>query len=110
MRRVAIDGTLRALMRPRLFAAFLLLAVALAATLAVTPQLHEWLHNFGDSSNHECAATLLSSGNVEHSACEPASVKPRPAPSVPAFRPQPFARVLASFEFARLEHAPPTAH
>ena len=89
------------------FAALLFAAIALAVGLSAAPQWHNWLHHSGDRSNHECAATLLSSGSVEHSDCEPASVAPRPAPSVPAFRTQLFPRVLAYRGFSRLEHAPP---
>ncbi|MGZ4985059.1 MAG: hypothetical protein ACXWAX_10185 [Chthoniobacterales bacterium] len=93
----------------RILSALLVVAFALAAGLSAAPQLHEWLHNIGNQPTHECAATLMSSGSVEHSACEPVFVPPKPAPSKPAYRPQPFPRVLASFEFARLEHAPPAS-
>ncbi len=49
----------------------------------------------------------MSSGSVEHSACEPPFAAPQPAPAVPAFRVPAFAWVLAPLEFTRLEHAPP---
>ena len=88
-------------------AAVLFAAVALAVALSASPQLHELLHNIGDRPTHECAATLMSSGNAEHSACEPVLKQPQPAPPVPAFRAQPFARVLAVLGFSLLEHAPP---
>lgn len=97
-------------LRRRVVPALLVLGFALAAGLSAAPQLHDWLHKSGDRSNHECAATLLSSGNVEHSACEPVFVAPKPAPAIPVYRPQLFPRVLASFVFARLEHAPPASH
>jgi hypothetical protein len=93
----------------RILSALLVVAFGLAAGLSAAPQLHSLLHKIGDRSTHECAATLMSSGSVEHSACEPISVEPKPAPSVPAYRPQLLPRVLASFYFARLEHAPPPA-
>jgi len=91
----------------RLAAAFLFAAIALAVGLSAAPQAHEWLHKVGDRTNHECAATLMSSGSIEDSACEPASAKPQPTPSVPTFRTQLFSRVLAFLAFTRLEHAPP---
>lgn len=91
----------------RILAAWLVVAVALAAGLSVAPQWHQWLHKIGDRTTHECAATLLSSGGVEHSDCAPASAEPRPAPSAPAFRTQLLPRVLAFLAFTRLEHAPP---
>jgi hypothetical protein len=94
-------------MRLRVLAALLFCSVAFAVGLSSAPQLHDWLHKVGDRSKHECAATLISSGSVEHSACEPASVAPQAAPSVPAFRTQIFPRVLAYLGFSRLEHAPP---
>jgi hypothetical protein len=94
----------------RIVSALLVVAFALAAGLSAAPQLHNWLHKIGDRSNHECAATLMSSGSVEQSTCEPIPVAPKAVPSVPAYRPQLFPRVLASFEFARLEHAPPASH
>lgn len=97
-------------MRARIFAAFLFAAVAFASALSVTPQLHAWLHDGGDSSQHECAATLLASGSVDDGAAAPVFVAPQPAPIIPRYRLLPVARVLATFEFARLEHAPPAAH
>jgi len=91
----------------RSIAALLLGAIALTAGLASSPQWHDWLHEAGDRTNHECAATLLSSGSLEHSDCAPAVVAPEPTPGVSAFRTQIFARVLAYLAFTRLEHAPP---
>ncbi|MDQ6622667.1 MAG: hypothetical protein M3Y86_04175 [Verrucomicrobiota bacterium] len=91
----------------RTCAVLLLAAIAVAAALSAAPQLHEWLHKVGDRSNHECAATLLSSGSVAHSPCEPPPVCRENEPAVNTFRAQPFTRVLAFFAFARLEHAPP---
>ena len=48
-----------------------------------------------------------SSGSVEHSVCEPPPVQPCKLPGTPIFRTQQLARVIASLEFTRLEHAPP---
>jgi hypothetical protein len=87
-------------------AAFVFCALALAVALSAAPQLHELLHNIGDRPTHECAATLMSSGSAEHSACEPVLKQPQPAP-VPVYRAQPFAPVLAVLGVSLLEHAPP---
>jgi hypothetical protein len=97
-----------AMQRTRVFAAAIVfVAVALAAALSAAPHFHEWLHHAGGQASHECAATLLSSGSVSHSDCEPVRTCPEPAPESRSFRAQPFARVLAALEFTRLEHAPP---
>ena len=104
--KLRLIGDVSRKLRP-LIAALLFSSVAFAVGLSAAPQMHDWLHKVGDGTNHECAATLVSSGNVEHSACEPVSVKPQPAPSVSAFKTQLLPRVLASLDFSRLEHAPP---
>lgn len=36
--------------------------------LSASPQLHERLHPGATQAQHECAATLIASGNCEHSA------------------------------------------
>lgn len=73
--------------------------------LSALPQLHERIHQ--TTSNHECAVTLLTSGNCQHAPNATISLAP-PAP------PTAFAHTLASFrfvsahlEFSLLEHAPP---
>ncbi len=91
-------------------AATLFCAVALAIGLSDAPQLHKWLHNAGDRPNHECAATLLSSGSMEQSACAPLTAEPQRVPSVPAFPSRGFPRVIATLRFSLLEHAPPAQH
>src|SRR3954468_15622132 len=75
--------------------------------LAAIPQLHERIHASSGAPNHECAVTLLASGNYQHSPQATISLAP-PAP--PKF----FVPVQASFslvgahlEFSLLEHAPP---
>ena len=98
----ATSSKVRAVTAALLFGAF-----AFAVGLSATPQLHEWLHDVGDRTNHECAATLLSSGSVELSERAPVSGVPRPAPSLPAFRSERFPHTAPSLEFSRLEHAPP---
>ncbi len=100
-------STVRSEKSRRVLATILVASFAFAAVLSAAPQLHERLHKIGDRTNHACAATLMSSGSVEHSACEPPFAAPQPAPAVPAFRVPAFAWVLAPLEFTRLEHAPP---
>ena len=88
-----------------LIASVLFCSVAFAIGLSSAPQLHDALHK-SDRTTHECAATLLSSGSWEHSACEPAPTAPEAAPeiilSVAADLP-----VVARPETSILEHAPP---
>ncbi len=91
-------------------AAALFCAVAVAIGLSAAPQLHNWLHNAGDRPNHECAATLLSSGSVDHSACGSIATEPQRVPSIPAFPSRGFPRVIATLPFSLLEHAPPAQH
>jgi hypothetical protein len=85
-------------------AAACIAAVLLAVVLSAIPQLHEQIHG---APNHECAVTLLTSGNYQHTPTATISLAP-PAP------PAAFAHALASFqlvsarlEFSLLEHAPP---
>ena len=85
-------------------AAACIAAVLLALVLSAIPQLHEQIHG---APNHECAVTLLTSGNYQHMPTATISLVP-PAP------PTAFAHALASFqfvsahlEFSLLEHAPP---
>jgi hypothetical protein len=82
-------------------------AVLFALVLSAIPQLHEQIHGASSAPNHECAVTMLTSGNYQHTPTATISVAP-PAP------PTPFAHALHSFrlvnahlEFSLLEHAPP---
>ena len=82
-------------------------AVLLAVVLSSIPQLHEQLHTATGGPNHECAVTLLTAGNYQHTPTLSISLAP-PTP------PAPFAHVSAIFqfvsahlEFSLLEHAPP---
>jgi hypothetical protein len=82
-------------------------AVLLALVLSAIPRLHEQIHGTTGTPNHECAVTLLTSGNYQHTPHTAISLAP-PAP------PTAFAHILASFqlvsahlEFSLLEHAPP---
>ena len=88
-------------------AAFLFCAVMTAIGLSAAPQLHQSLHQIGDRPNHECAATLLSSGNVEDSMCEPAATEPEHVPSAPPFAARGAPRLTATFPSSLLEHGPP---
>src|SRR4051794_34587412 len=65
------SATLRACVAVLLFC-----SVALSAGLSAAPQLHEWLHKVDQTSPHECAATLLSSGSWETADCEPPTAPP----------------------------------
>ena len=82
-------------------------ALLFAVVLSAFPQLHEQIHGATGAPNHECAVTLLTSGNYQHTPIAPISLAP-PAPSTA------FAHVLVSFQlvsahldFGVLEHAPP---
>jgi hypothetical protein len=86
--------------------AFLLLAPFLCAlTVASSPRLHEKLHHIG--RQHECAATLLASGNCEQAAVPQITPTVEKAPVALAFlwpRRQP---EIAAAPSSMLEHAPP---
>jgi hypothetical protein len=82
-------------------------AVLLALVLSAIPRLHEQIHGTTSTPNHECAVTLLTSGNYQHTPNVAISLAP---PALPGA----FVHPLASFqlgsahlEFSLLEHAPP---
>jgi len=79
-----------------------------ALTLASSPRLHEKLHKPG--AHHECAATLIASGNCEHSAPPSVAPKSNNFPVSPAFLPQRFQFVVASVPSSIQEHAPPASY
>jgi hypothetical protein len=83
-------------------------AFLLALALSVSPQWHELLHPNAKAGHHECAVTLIGSGNLQHSAPAPLVVAPAPALQfsfVPALHP---VWVASPFIGARIfEHAPP---
>jgi hypothetical protein len=85
-----------------------LFAFFVALTLASSPQLHEKLHKI--DSQHECAATIISSGNCEHSAPPQLVPKLENAPNSPAFLAKRFQFVVASVPSSIQEHAPPASH
>jgi hypothetical protein len=81
-------------------------AFLFAVVLSAAPQLHERLHQ-PDGATHQCAVTLLTAGNCDHTPCDavaPAPPQPQPA-SAPFHRH--FQLVSARLEFSLLEHAPP---
>jgi len=91
-----------------MIAAGCIAAVLLALVLSAIPQLHEQIHGATSAPNHECAVTLLTSGNYQHTPAATITLAP-PAP------PTAFAHALASFQLVSarlegslLEHAPPT--
>jgi hypothetical protein len=85
-----------------------LFAFFVALTLASSPHLHERLHKV--DSQHACAATLITSGNCEHSAPPSIAPKSNNFPVWPAFLPQRFQFVVAAVPSSIQEHAPPAPH
>ena len=79
-----------------------------ALALSVLPQWHELLHADAKAPRHECAVTLVSSGNYHQPAPAPLVTAPVPAlhfSFVPALNP---VWVASPFLGARIfEHAPP---
>ena len=73
--------------------------------LSALPQLHERIHQ--TSSNHECAITLLTSGNYQHTPLTVISLAPPTSPKIFVHAVASFALVSAHLEFSLLEHAPP---
>ena len=90
----------------RIFALLLLAAFLCALTVASSQRLHEKLHQVG--SRHECAVTLLASGNYEQAAAPQVMPKVQIVPISPAL-PQYFQLVIAAVPSFILEHAPPVA-
>lgn len=91
----------------RTLAALLFAAMTLAAALAVTPQLHAWLHSTGDRTTHQCAATLLSNGNVQHTQADPIAVERAPEANSETLPSLAVVHVASFFGGSCLEHAPP---
>ena len=75
--------------------------------LSAIPQLHERIHACSGAANHECAVTLLTSGNYQHTPTISISVAPPAPPATFAHAFTSFHFVSARFEFSLLEHAPP---
>ncbi len=75
--------------------------------LSAIPQLHERIHASSGAANHECAVTLLTSGNYQHTPTVSISVAPLTPPVAFAHAFASFHFVSAHLEFSLLEHAPP---
>jgi hypothetical protein len=92
---------LRAIVATGFLGAFLF-----AAVLSAAPQLHERIHQ-PDGATHQCAVTLLSTGNCDHTPCDTVALAPPPPRSASAPFHRHFQVVSARLEFSLLEHAPP---
>jgi hypothetical protein len=99
-----VDGkviALRAIVAAGFIGAFLF-----ALVLSAAPQLHERIHQ-PTGATHECAVTLLTSGNCAHTPSGAISVAP-PPPQPASRSSQPgFQLVSQRLQFSLLEHAPP---
>jgi len=86
----------------------LIVALLFAIALSASPQLHARLHPDANRGNHECAVTLIASGNYDHATPTPVVAPPSPAvqfSTIPALTPQ---WVEPLFLGACIfEHAPP---
>ena len=99
-----VDGkviTLRAIVAAGFIGAFLF-----ALVLSAAPQLHERIHQ-PSGATHECAVTLLTAGNCEHTPCDAIAIAPRPPKPASAVFQRHFQLVSARLDFSLLEHAPP---
>ena len=79
-----------------------------AVVLSAIPRLHEQIHATTGAPNHECAVTLLTSGNYQHTPAVSISVAPATPPAAFTHAFANFQFVSAHLEFSLLEHAPPS--
>jgi hypothetical protein len=81
-----------------------------ALALSASPQLHHCVHKDANGVEHNCAATMIASGNYDHAAHPPLVSAPLPSThfsKIPALTPQ---WVESPFLGASIfEHAPPVA-
>lgn len=91
----------------RIFALGCIGAFLLTMALAEVPQLHERVHQDSTGTSHECAVTLLKSGNCTHPPCDLIVNAPIPAQATSAISRDLFRIVRPRLEFSLLEHAPP---
>jgi hypothetical protein len=84
-----------------------LAAFLFALVLSATPQLHEQFHGATGGANHECAVTLLASGNFQHTPLAAIALAPPAPPKLFVQAGTTFQLVSAHLEFSLLEHAPP---
>src|SRR5881396_4137942 len=79
-----------------------------ALALSASPQLHQRVHPDAGRVEHNCAATMIASGNYNHAAHPPLVTAPVPAihfSKIPALTPH---WIESPFLGARIfEHAPP---
>jgi hypothetical protein len=105
---VLVETRLVKLSPIRATASLLSAAFLFAIALGAAPQLHAWLHPDSSSPDHQCAATLIASGNYEHSVLPAVSAPPQPAPQFVAIPTLKAVSVPALFLGASIfEHAPP---
>jgi hypothetical protein len=87
---------------------FVAVAFLWALALGASPQLHARIHSDANRVEHNCAATMIASGNYNHSAHPPLVATPAPSiqfSEIPALTPQ---WVESPFLGACIfEHAPP---
>jgi hypothetical protein len=98
------DGNLialRAIVAAGFIGAFLFTLV-----LSAAPQLHERIHQ-PTSATHECAVTLLTSGNCTHTLANTITIAPPLPQPASGFSSSGFQLVSPRLEFSLLEHAPP---
>jgi hypothetical protein len=103
MKRHFGNGRSIAILAAAFFGLFLFTLV-----LCAIPQLHERIHQTSSSANHECAVTLLTSGNCQHTPQATICLAPPAPPKVFVPVQASFSLVSAHLEFSLLEHAPPT--
>jgi hypothetical protein len=77
-----------------------------ALVLSAAPQLHERIHQ-PTGATHECAVTLLTSGNCVHTPFDVITIAPPLPRPVSRFSQPGFQLVSPRLEFFLLEHAPP---
>ncbi len=89
-------------------AALVSVAFLWALALSASPQLHQRVHKDANRVEHNCAATMIASGNYDHAAHPPLVSVPVPSihfSTIPALTPQ---WVESPFLGACIfEHAPP---
>jgi len=95
--------------RERAFVAiFVSTAFLWTLALSTSPQLHQRVHSDADRVEHNCAVTMIASGNYDHAAQPPLVSAPVPVihfSRIPALTPQ---WVESPFLSACIfEHAPP---
>jgi hypothetical protein len=95
-------------MRRALVSSGLIIALFCAIALSASPRLHERIHPDANGGHHECAVTLIASGNYHHAAPVQLIAAAVPAvqiSAIPALTPQ---WVESPFLGACIfEHAPP---